>query len=96
MAEGSTGNPPPFKQAALLTAITFAGLGGFWTLFYSYWTRDKGVGMAHPMGRITGPVTGKRRRFPIPVSFRARKRVSPNFRNGSASWPGTSASAAIC
>ncbi|MEK7340596.1 MAG: Nramp family divalent metal transporter [Candidatus Binatota bacterium] len=43
----------------LLTAITFAGLGGFWTLFYSYWIRDKGVGMAHYMGRITGPVTGK-------------------------------------
>jgi hypothetical protein len=43
----------------LLTAITFAGLGGFWTLFYSYWIRDKGSGMAHYMGRITGPITGK-------------------------------------
>jgi Mn2+/Fe2+ NRAMP family transporter len=30
----------------LLTAIAFAGLGGFWTLFYSYWMREKGVGMA--------------------------------------------------
>ncbi|MFQ5596876.1 MAG: Nramp family divalent metal transporter [Nitrospiria bacterium] len=30
----------------LLTAVTFAGLGGFWTLFYSYWLREKGVGMA--------------------------------------------------
>ena len=48
----------------LLTAITFAGLGGFWTLFYSYWTRDKGVGMAHYMGRITGPVTGKPETIP--------------------------------
>src|SRR2546429_7403591 len=36
-----------------LTAITFAGLGGFWTLFYSYWGRDKGGGMAHYMGRLT-------------------------------------------
>lgn len=25
----------------LLTAITFAGLGGVWILFYSYWMRDK-------------------------------------------------------
>ncbi len=32
--------------STLLTAITFAGLGGFWTLFYSYWLREKGVGMA--------------------------------------------------
>jgi hypothetical protein len=43
----------------LLTAITFAGLGGFWILFYSYWLRDKGSGMAAQMGRITGPLAGK-------------------------------------
>ncbi|UJR83150.1 Nramp family divalent metal transporter [Sandaracinus amylolyticus] len=30
----------------LLTAVAFAGLGGFWTLFYSYWMREKGIGMA--------------------------------------------------
>ena len=30
----------------LLTAITFAGLGGFWALFYSMWIREKGIGMA--------------------------------------------------
>lgn len=38
----------------LLTAITFAGLGGFWTLFYSYWLREKGTGMAKTMGRVEG------------------------------------------
>jgi hypothetical protein len=38
----------------LLTAITFAGLGGFWTLFYSYWLREKGIGMARHMGRVEG------------------------------------------
>lgn len=43
----------------LLTAIAFAGLGGFWILFYSYWLRDKGVGMAVHMGRITGAIAGK-------------------------------------
>lgn len=38
----------------LLTAVTFAGLGGFWTLFYSYWLREKGAGMASYMGRVEG------------------------------------------
>ena len=38
----------------LLTAITFAGLGGFWTLFYSYWLREKGAGMGRFMGHMTG------------------------------------------
>ncbi len=36
----------PADATKLLTAITFAGLGGFWTLFYSYWLREKGAGMA--------------------------------------------------
>ncbi|MBI4355691.1 MAG: Nramp family divalent metal transporter [Candidatus Omnitrophica bacterium] len=36
----------PADATKLLTAITFAGLGGFWTLFYSYWLREKGSGMA--------------------------------------------------
>ncbi|MBI3994513.1 MAG: Nramp family divalent metal transporter, partial [Nitrospirae bacterium] len=49
----------PADATKLLTAVTFAGLGGFWTLFYSYWLREKGVGMARHMGRVTGPVTGK-------------------------------------
>ncbi|HEY4485129.1 MAG TPA: Nramp family divalent metal transporter [Nitrospiria bacterium] len=49
----------PADTGKLLTAVTFAGLGGFWTLFYSYWLREKGIGMAHHMGRVTGPVTGK-------------------------------------
>jgi hypothetical protein len=34
--------------------VAFAGLGGFWMLFYSYWTREKGVAMAHHAGRVTG------------------------------------------
>lgn len=49
----------PADATKLLTAITFAGLGGFWTLFYSSWLREKGVGMASRMGRVTSPVTGK-------------------------------------
>ncbi|WP_236607792.1 Nramp family divalent metal transporter [Sandaracinus amylolyticus] len=39
----------------LLTAVAFAGLGGFWTLFYSYWMREKGIGMAGG----TGPAGGE-------------------------------------
>lgn len=60
--------PPPRPWEAedatkLLTAIAFAGLGGFWILFYSYWLRDKGVGMAAHMGKITGPIAGKPERI---------------------------------
>ena len=44
----------PADATKLLTAITFAGLGGFWTLFYSYWLREKGVGMAKTMGHVEG------------------------------------------
>lgn len=54
--------PRPWEAedaSKLLTAIAFAGLGGFWILFYSYWLRDKGVGMAVHMGHITGPIAGK-------------------------------------
>lgn len=54
----------PNDATKLLTAITFAGLGGFWTLFYSYWLRDKGSGMALYMGRMTGPITGKPESMP--------------------------------
>jgi len=44
----------PADATKLLTAITFAGLGGFWTLFYSYWLREKGSGMANALGRLEG------------------------------------------
>jgi hypothetical protein len=54
----------PADATKLLTAITFAGLGGFWTLFYSHWLRDKGSGMAHCAGRLTGPITGKPEAIP--------------------------------
>jgi len=76
----------------LLTAITFAGLGGFWTPFYSYWLRDKGIGMAHYMGRITGPITG-RKRFPRRVLRRGMTRDWRTSRAGSDIFSGTSVSA---
>lgn len=52
----------PFDPAdidRLLTAITFAGLGGFWTLFYSYWVLGKGMGVESlPDGRGGVPSDG--------------------------------------
>lgn len=50
--EGRTWNPEDVTK--LLTAITFAGLGGFWTLFYSYWLKEKGAGMAGYSGHVAG------------------------------------------
>ncbi len=55
----------PADATKLLTAITFAGLGGFWILLYSYWLREKGSGMAAHVGRITGPIAGR----PEPVAL---------------------------
>lgn len=54
----------PQDTTKLLTAITFAGLGGFWILFYSYWLREKGAGMSRYFGHITSPITGKREVIP--------------------------------
>ena len=36
----------PEDYERLITAITFMGLGGFWSLFYSYWVKNKGMGMS--------------------------------------------------
>ena len=62
----------PKDATKLLTAITFAGLGGFWTLFYSYWLREKGAGMASHMGQITSPITGHLQQIPL-VGFRPKQ-----------------------
>lgn len=39
-----------------LTALTFAGLGGFWTLFYSYWILGKGIACASEYPQKSGCV----------------------------------------
>ena len=43
-----------------ITMICYSGLGGFWSLFYSFWLREKGYGMAAYAGHITSPLTGKK------------------------------------
>ncbi|MBI3317819.1 MAG: Nramp family divalent metal transporter, partial [Candidatus Omnitrophica bacterium] len=48
----------PSDSTKLLTAITFAGLGGFWTLFYSYWLKEKGAGMAAKVPHMAGLLSG--------------------------------------
>ena len=52
-------NWDPADTPNLLTGIAYAGMGGFLNLMYSYWLRDKGIGMAKYFGRITSPITGK-------------------------------------
>lgn len=52
-------NWDPVDTPNLLTAIAYAGMGGFLNLMYSYWMRDKGIGMAKYFGRVTSPITGK-------------------------------------
>jgi len=49
-------NWDPADLSTVLTAIVFTGAGGFGQLFLSYWMRDKGVGMAAYIGRITSPL----------------------------------------
>lgn len=71
----------PADAGKLLTAVTFAGLGGFWTLFYSYWIREKGIGMAARIGRVTGPITGKPEVIPA-AGFRPEKEAQLSSRIG--------------
>ena len=61
--------PPrdPKELEAFITLICYSGLGGFWSLFYSFWIREKGYGMSAYVGKITNPVTGKSE----PITFDA-------------------------
>jgi Mn2+/Fe2+ NRAMP family transporter len=51
---------PPAELERFITMICYSGLGGFWSLFYSFWLREKGYGMAAYAGQITSPLTGKK------------------------------------
>jgi len=54
----------PADASTFLTCISFAGMGGFFNVMYSYWVRDKHVGMAAHIGRVTSPITGKPETIP--------------------------------
>lgn len=53
------GIPPDIDYNLLLSAIVFSGAGGMLNLCVSLWYRDKQLGMARYVGRITNPITGK-------------------------------------
>ncbi|MEN2974966.1 MAG: Nramp family divalent metal transporter [Candidatus Caldarchaeales archaeon] len=57
-------NWDPRDTPTLVTCIAFAGMGGFFNIMYSYWIRDKRVGMASYVGRVTSPITGKPEAIP--------------------------------
>jgi len=46
-----------FDYSQLITGLVFAGMGGFLNLMYSYWMKDKGVGMAQYEQKISGLTT---------------------------------------
>lgn len=49
-----------FDYSKLITALVFAGMGGFLNLMYSYWMKDKGVGMAKYGSPISGVLVKKK------------------------------------
>lgn len=57
-------NWDPADLKIVLTSLAFAGSGGFGNFFFSYWIRDKGLGMARYIGRVTSPITGKPETIP--------------------------------
>ena len=46
----------PADSDKFLTALAFAGLGGFWTLFYSYWILGSGTACARDLPEKSGCV----------------------------------------
>ncbi len=62
--QGFPSNWDPKDTSTFLTCICFAGMGGFFNVMYSYWIRDKHVGMASYIGRVTSPITGKPETIP--------------------------------
>lgn len=57
-------NWDPADAGGLTSALIFAGAGGFFSVMYGYWVRDKGVGLARYVGRVTSPVTGEKETIP--------------------------------
>jgi len=47
-----------FDNSKLITGLVFAGMGGFLNLMYSYWMKDKGIGVAKYAGKISGMFSG--------------------------------------
>jgi len=69
---GLPSNWDPADSKTLITAVTFAGMGGFFNIFYSYWLRDRGVGLSavrddnkqRVIGQVTSPIRGSAEAIP--------------------------------
>ena len=69
-------NWDPKDTSILVTSIAYAGAGGFGQLFLGYYMRDKSIGMAKYIGRVTSPITGELE--PIPATGYAFKDTPEN------------------
>ncbi len=61
-----------FDYSKLITGLVFAGMGGFLNLMYSYWMKDKGVGVASNTEKIMGVLSGKGGKSEV-VEYRVRQ-----------------------
>lgn len=73
----------------LVTAVAYAGAGGWGQVFYTYWFRDKGAGFGQYAGRVTSPITGELETIPA-TGFAMRD--TPQNRANYAGWMKVAAS----
>lgn len=90
LVHGMPSNWEATDSNIVLTAICFAGMGGFLNIMYSYWLRDKGVGMSkikpsydsptgkfmQPTGYVFSDTPGNRRRYRTWLRFLALDNVT--------------------
>ena len=68
---------PGMSVKAMFIAIVFAGAGGTANLFYTFYLRDKHIGMGAHLPKMRNPLRGRPRRCPPPDSgLRRQKRIS--------------------
>lgn len=74
---------PGFDVKKLFIAIVFAGAGGTANLFYSFYVRDKGLGMGEHVPLMENPLRGQAERSPA-TGFRFEE--TPENRKRFRSW----------
>jgi len=62
-----------FDYSKLITGLVFAGMGGFLNLMYSYWMKDKGVGVASNVSKISGVLSGNKVKSEVLFDYRVRQ-----------------------
>jgi hypothetical protein len=103
---GFPSNWDPADTNLLVTAIAFAGAGGWGQVFFTYWFRDKGASFGQYAGRITSPLTGEEETIPAAgfaprdtpedrASFRGWMRVGV-FQNTVGIFANTLTTAVMC